>query len=55
MLMNLLGVNEEYEKTIVVNSTILINYDLLSGCDKIGAAGQHTVDLWSDRKCAVPS
>jgi hypothetical protein len=55
MLMNLLGFNEESEITIVVNSTTLINYDQLAGCDKIGAAGQHAVDLWSDRKCAVPS
>ena len=55
MLMNLLGVNEESEITILVNSTILINYDPLAGCDKIGAAGQHAVDLWSDWKCVMPS
>ena len=35
MLMNLLGVNEESEITILVNSTILINYDPLAGCDMI--------------------
>ena len=33
----------------------MINFDHSAGCDRIGAAGQHAVELWSDRKCAVPS
>ena len=31
------------------------NYDRLASCDMIGAAGHHAVELWSDRKYAVPS
>ena len=33
----------------------MVTSDHWAGCDRIGAAGQHAVELWSDRKCAVPS
>ena len=32
----------------------MVNYDHLAGCDKIGVAGQHAVELGSDRKCVMP-
>ena len=45
--------NSETNKTI--NFHNFDNYVQLAGCDRFGAAGQHAVELWYDRKCAVPS
>ena len=45
--------NSETNQTI--NFYNFDNWVELGGCDKIGAAGQHVVELWFDRKYAVPS
>ena len=59
MLMNsLLGSMRNSETIQNINFHYLDNWvksDHLAGCDRFGAAGQHAVELWSDRKCAVPS
>ena len=55
MLMNLLDLMRNSEIIQNINFHNFGNWVELAGCDKIGAAGPHAVELGSDRKCVVPS
>jgi hypothetical protein len=55
MLMNLLNLMRNSEIIQNINFHNFGNWVEWAGCDKIGAAGPHAVELSSDRKCVVTS